>query len=98
MGKRIYIDDGQISIVTTEIGANYVIGEVENAGFLGSKKGCNLPGIDIGLPDISDEDIQDIKFAVEQGLIQDEIFPSFLNALKICDGSKTKGPRCTITL
>jgi pyruvate kinase len=49
-GKRIFIDDGLISIVATEIGSNFVIGEVENAGFLGSKKGCNLPGTDIGLP------------------------------------------------
>ena len=67
-GKRIYIDDGLISIVATDIGTNFVVGVVENAGFLGSKKGCNLPGIDTGLPEISDQDVVDIKFAVEQGI------------------------------
>jgi pyruvate kinase len=66
-GKRIFIDDGLISIVATEIGHNSVVGEVENAGFLGSRKGCNLPDIDIGLPDVSEDDVADIKFAVEQG-------------------------------
>ena len=38
-GKRIFIDDGLISVVAKEIGPDYVIGEIENGGNLGSKKG-----------------------------------------------------------
>ena len=68
LGKRIYIDDGLISIVATDIGKNFVVGVVENAGFLGSKKGCNLPGIDTGLPEISDQDVVDIKFLTNEVL------------------------------
>ena len=48
-GKRIFIDDGLISIVALEIGEDFVIGEVENGGSLGSRKGCNLPGTDTDL-------------------------------------------------
>ena len=76
-GKRIFIDDGLISIVATEIGPDYVIGEVENAGFLGSKKGCNLPGTDIGLPGLSEQDILDIKFSIDHGV--DAIFLSYVH-------------------
>ena len=38
-GKRIFIDDGLISVVAKEMGPDYVIGEIENGGNLGSKKG-----------------------------------------------------------
>ena len=48
-GKRIFIDDGLISVVVLEIGDDHVLGEVENGGSLGSRKGCNLPGTDTDL-------------------------------------------------
>ena len=48
-GKRIFIDDGLISVVAKEIGSDHIIGEIENGGNLGSRKGCNLPGTVIKL-------------------------------------------------
>jgi len=69
-GDKILIDDGKIEVVVVEV--NKASGDIKVAvtygGRLLPKKGVNLPDTAISLPAMTEKDIADFEFIVEQKL------------------------------
>lgn len=75
-GDTVFVDDGLLSFKVLEIAADHVKLEAQNSGLLGSRKGCNLPNVDVDLPALSTKDKNDLKWGVQQKV--DMIFASFI--------------------
>jgi pyruvate kinase len=67
LGNKILIDDGKIEVVVKEITRSKDVKvEVTIGGILSSKKGINLPDTKISLPALTDKDLADLEFIIEQ--------------------------------
>ncbi|MDQ0285959.1 pyruvate kinase [Desulfofundulus luciae] len=75
-GNTILIADGLIELRVICSNGHEVECEVVHGGELTSQKGVNLPGVPVNLPAITEQDIRDIKFGIEQEL--DFIAASFI--------------------
>lgn len=71
----ILIDDGKMKVTFTKVEKDCLTGRVENPHFLKSRKGCNLPGILLSMPFISEKDETDIRFGCKMDV--DYIAASF---------------------
>ena len=67
-GDVIFIDDGYISLEVKDIIGNEVHCIVTNGGIIRSRKGVNLPGVKISTPTITEKDMKDIDFALQQDI------------------------------
>jgi pyruvate kinase len=75
-GGHIYIADGLIDLEIKQIDGEQMHCVVRTGGTIGSRKNVNVPGVRTSLPAITDKDVTDILFAVEQGF--DFIAASFV--------------------
>lgn len=66
-GERVLLDDGKLifEVVSTN-GSTEVVAKVIQGGAFKSKKGVNLPNTAISLPALTEKDIKDAVFAIEQ--------------------------------
>ncbi|MBN2236272.1 MAG: pyruvate kinase [Bacteroidales bacterium] len=68
-GDAILIDDGKLKLeVLSSNGIDAVQAKVIYGGMLGSNKGVNLPNTDVSLPSLTEKDIADANFALEQNV------------------------------
>ena len=64
-GQEILIDDGLVALRVREIRGGDIVCEVENGGTLSDNKSINIPGAHIQLPALTEKDVADIRFGVE---------------------------------
>lgn len=79
-GARILIDDGLVEMTVIDVTPTDIVCRVKNNGYISSKKGVNVPGVNLSMPYISDKDRDDILFAIEHKY--DFIAASFVRAAK----------------
>jgi pyruvate kinase len=75
-GDQILLSDGLIELRVVEIKGVDVVTEIVNGGYLGEKKGINLPGVAIKVPSLTPKDEEDLVFAIKAGC--DTIAVSFV--------------------
>lgn len=64
-GSKILLDDGKIQAVVEDVKDDKVYVQITNGGILKSRKGLNIPGSTNSLDAVTKQDIEFIKFAVE---------------------------------
>jgi pyruvate kinase len=75
-GDKLSLNDGYIQIEVAEVRSSEVVCTVIVGGELRSRKGLNLPGIDLGISAFTERDRECLKFALEHGV--DAVSQSFV--------------------
>jgi pyruvate kinase len=77
VGSTMFVADGSLTLVVTEIGSDFVMAKCLNGVKLGEKKNMNLPGATVDLPTLTEKDEGDlVDFGIAQGV--DFIAASFV--------------------
>lgn len=75
-GNEILIDDGLIGLEVVAVDGLDIVCRVKNGGDIYPHKGVNVPGVEVKLPGVTEKDISDIIFGIEQDI--DFIAASFV--------------------
>ena len=78
VGKDILIDDGEVDLRVIEVHPTHLICFSQNDGVVGSRKSVNIPDVRIDLPSLTEKDIHNIMFAIENDV--DFIAHSFVRS------------------
>ena len=85
-GTRMLLDDGALSLIVESTTDTDVVARVIDGGMLGERKGINLPGVALPIDSLTEKDIVDLKWAVEQNA--DYIALSFVRRASDCEHAK----------
>jgi len=75
-GNRIFLNDGVVQLVVDRVAGNDVECKVIVGGELRSRKGLNLPGVDLGISAFTENDRACLEFALKEGV--DAVSQSFV--------------------
>ena len=64
-GQQVLIDDGLVAVRVERVEGRDIVCTVENGGVLSANKSINIPGVHIQLPALTEKDVDDIRFGVE---------------------------------
>jgi len=76
VNDKLFLNDGLISLLVTKVDDTDVYCEVRAGGELRSRKGLNLPGIDLGFSAFTSHDRDCLEFALKAGV--DAVSQSFV--------------------
>jgi pyruvate kinase len=65
-GDAVLLDDGRIEARVESVEGDAVVARIESGGELGSRKGVNVPGVDLDVDLVTEKDRRDIELAVEK--------------------------------
>ena len=82
-GDKLFINDGNIELEVLQVTGRDVSCRVMVGGELRSRKGLNLPGINLGISAFTEQDRRWLAFAMEQGI--DAVSQSFVETAKDID-------------
>ena len=77
---RVLIDDGLVEFTVISVDENNVYMKAVNSGELSDRKGVNLPSVKVNLPTLTEKDIEDLIFGIENDV--DFIAASFIRSAK----------------
>ena len=67
-GDRVLLADGSIELRVIDTDGTAARTEVISGGLIGDHKGVNLPGVAISLPSLTEKDLDDLRFGLDQGV------------------------------
>lgn len=67
-GCQILLDDGLLELLVLGVQDGEVCCQVVRGGVLKSRKGVNLPNLELQLPSLTEKDIRDLEFGLSQGV------------------------------
>jgi pyruvate kinase len=67
-GNRILLADGSVELKAIDADGVSVRTKVVSGGVVGDNKGINLPGVEVSSPSLTEKDLEDMVFALEEGV------------------------------
>ncbi len=91
VGHALLIEDGLIELTVTEVGEHSVEAEAKNDGIIKNRKGVILPDSVLELSILSEKDLRDLHFVLEEGV--DFIGLSFVGGAQDIENVRTEMKR-----